>query len=149
MMVLVAATNPTCTRRAAGSHTVAGELVVPAVARCDDAASCSCARSWQGVTSGGFTGLAEVADRPELSRRQLRGGIHRLLEREGWVASIVAMVDAGDYRVDGEFIADPVAAVDLMVDDQIAVIDEICSGFREGAIVSRFGTLVAEAVRAA
>jgi hypothetical protein len=125
---------------------VDGELVTPVLLDCTDPERCRCNRSWAGLSTTGFSGLAEVADRPNLSRSELRRAIHELLDDVGWIDDAVQLTEAGDFTLDGVVIDDPVWAAERMIDDHLDQIEAICASFPVGSVLSRLGDLVAPTV---
>ncbi len=127
-------------------HAVDGELVTPVLLDCTDPANCRCNRSWAGLATVGFSALAEVADRPNLARGEVRAAVHELLDEIGWIDEMVQAIesDRGDsHDDDGD---DPVWATERMIDDHLAQIDAICASFPVGTVLSRLGDLVAPTV---
>jgi aryl-alcohol dehydrogenase-like predicted oxidoreductase len=112
----------------------------------DDPERCRCTRAWAGLSTLGFTELAEVAERPNLTRSDLRRSVHDLLDRLGYVDDIVQAHEAGEEWFEELDISDPVVAVDRIVDDHVAQVEQICSHFPVGTVLSRLGDLVAETV---
>lgn len=125
---------------------VDGELVAPVLLDCTDPDRCCCNRSWAGLSTAGFSGLAEVAERPNLTRAQVRRAIHDLLDDVGWIDEAVQLTDAGEFTLDGVVIDDPVWAAERMIDEYVEQIDAICSAFPVGAVLSRLGDLVSPTV---
>lgn len=146
MLALIAVTDPSAPLPACHGFAVAGELVVPFALDCTEPARCPCNRTWAGLATLGFTELAEVADRPNLTRTQLRRSVHDMLDALGYVDDIVQAHEAGDEWLDELDITDPVAAIDRIVEEHVAQIEQICSHFPVGTVVSRLGDLVAETV---
>lgn len=146
MLTLIAVTDPSAPSSACDGFAVAGELVVPFGLDCAEPDRCPCTRAWAGLSTLGFTELAEVAERPNLTRAELRRSVHELLDRLGYVDDIVQAHEAGEEWFEELDISDPVAAVDRIVDDHVAQIEQICSHFPVGTVLSRLGDLVAETV---
>ena len=149
MLVLIAAHDAgsrVATVPSLGGSAVEGELVTPVLIECNEPHRCPCQRSWAGLVTAGFAEVAEVADRPNLTRAQLRRAVHDLLDHVGWIADVVQAAEAGECSFDGFDVTDPVAAVDLMVDEHLAQIELVCGAFPVGTTVSRFGDLVAPTV---
>lgn len=145
MRVLIAVNQQCRVHEHQPGEAVDGELVTPVLLECTEPARCRCNRSWAGLSTTGFSGLAEVADRPNLDRAELRRAIHNLLDEVGWIADVVQAIEAD--RADGiTDVDDPVWAVECMIDDHLAQIDEICSTFPVGTVLSRLGDLVAPTV---
>ena len=120
---------------------VDGELVTPMLLECSDRASCRCDHSWAGLSTAGFADLAEIADRPNLTRAELRRAVHGLLDEIGWIDELVQQVESDPDAAP----VDPVWAAERMVDEHLAHIDEICRSFPVGTVLSRLGDLVAPA----
>lgn len=146
MLILIALTDPAAPSPASHGFAVEGELVVPFGLVCSEPHRCRCSRAWSGLSTLGFTELAEVAERPNLSLDELRRAVRSMLDRLGYVDDIVEAHEAGDEWFDGIDISDPFAAVDRIVDDHIADIESICTHFGVGTVVSRLGGLVSETV---
>lgn len=146
MLTLIALTDPSAPSPACHGFAVAGELVVPVSLCCEGTGDCRCTRSWAGLSTLGLTELAEVADRPNLTRAELRRSVHDLLDRLGYVGDIVQAHDDGERWIGDLDISDPVAAIDVIIDDHLDQIDQICAHFPVGTVVSRLCDLVAEAV---
>jgi hypothetical protein len=146
MRVLIAVNQQRRVHEHHPSEAVDGELVTPVLLECADPERCRCSRSWAGLSTTGFSGLAEVAERPNLSRADLREAIHDLLDEVGWIDEAVQLTDAGEFTLDGVVIDDPVWAAEAMIDDHLAQIDVICSTFPVGSVLSRLGDLVAPTV---
>ena len=145
MRVLIAVNQQCRVHEHQPGEAVDGELVTPVLLECTEPARCRCNRSWAGLSTTGFSGLAEVADRPNLGRAELRRAIHNLLDEVGWIADVVQAIEVD--RADGiTDVDDPVWAVERMIDDHLAQIDEICSTFPVGTVLSRLGDLVAPTV---
>jgi len=121
---------------------VDGELVTPVLLECAEPERCRCNRSWAGLSTVGFSALAEVAERPNLDRVELRRALHDLLDEVGWIDEMVQAVGADD----GDGADDPVWATERMIDDHLLQIEEICSAFPVGTVLSRLGDLVAPTV---
>jgi hypothetical protein len=119
-----------------------GELVSPVLLECTDPQRCRCSRSWAGLSTTGFSTLAEVAERPNLDRSDVRAALHQLLDELGWIDDVVQAIESDD----GDDRADPVWATERMIDEHLAQIDEICSTFAVGTVLSRLGDLVAPTV---
>lgn len=142
MRVLIAVNQQRRVHEHQPGHAVDGELVSPVLLDCTDPERCRCNRSWAGLSTVGFSALAEVADRPNLDRLELRRALHGLLEEVGWIDEMMQAIesdDAGDAD-------DPVWATERMIDDHLAQIDEICATFPVGTVLSRLGDLVAPTV---
>lgn len=128
---------------AVDGRAVDGELITPVIVACSDADCEVCRTAWFGLVSHGACETAMVVERPGVTERDLRGRLHDWLDCVGVVDRIVQASDAGDDELDGLDVTDPVAAVDVLIDDHVAEIREICRTFPVGAIVSRLGQLVA------
>jgi hypothetical protein len=146
MLVLIATHDARSSVTPLDGGAVDGELVAPVLVECDEPHRCPCRCSWAGLVTAGFSAVAEIADRPNLTRADVRRAVHDLLDRIGWIDDLVQASESGDTWFDGFDVADPVAAVDLMVDEHIAQIDQICRSFPVGTMVSRLGDLVAPTV---
>ena len=146
MLTLIAVADPAAPSPACHGFAVEGELVVPFGLDCAEPETCRCGRAWAGLSTLGFTELAEVADRPNLSRADLHGAVRGLLDRLGYVDDITEAHEAGDEWLDGLDISDPVEAIERVVEDHLARIEQICSHFPVGTVLSRLGDLVAETV---
>lgn len=145
MKVLIAVNQQHRVHEHQPGEAVDGELVTPVLLECTEPARCRCNRSWAGLSTTGFSGLAEVADRPNLDRSELRRALHNLLDEVGWIDDVVQAIEA--ERADGVTdVDDPVSAVERMIDDHLAQIDEICATFPAGTVLSRLGDLVAPTV---
>lgn len=142
MRVLIAVNLQRRVHEHQAGQAVDGELVTPVLLDCTDPVNCRCNRSWAGLSTVGFSGLAEVADRPNLDRVELRRALHGLLEEVGWIDDLMQSIEAdADVTCD-----DPVWATEQMIDDHLVQIDEICSTFPVGTVLSRLGDLVAPTV---
>ncbi len=146
MRVLIAANQQRRVHEHQSGEAVDGELVTPVLLDCSDPERCRCSRSWAGLSTTGFSGLAEVADRPNLSRGEVRRAIHELLDGVGWIDSAVQLTETGEFTLDGVVIDDPVWAAERMIDDHLDQIEAICATFPVGAVLSRLGDLVAPTV---
>lgn len=146
MLTLIAVTDPAAPSPACHGFAVAGELVVPFGLDCAEPDRCRCTRAWAGLSTLGFTELAEIVDRPNLTRAELRRSVHDLLDRLGYIDDIVQAHEAGEEWFEELDISDPVVAVDRIVDDHVAQVEQICSHFPIGTVLSRLGDLVAETV---
>lgn len=146
MLVLIALTDPAAPAAPCEGFAVEGELVVPFGLECTEPDRCRCRRSWSGLSTLGFTSLAEVAERPDLTRDDLRRSVRALFDRLGYVDDIFEAFESGDEWFEGIDISDPFEAVERIVDDHVADIELVCSHFRVGTVLSRLGGLVAEAV---
>lgn len=146
MLTLIAVTDPAAPSSLCHGFAVSGELVVPFGLDCPEPDRCRCTRAWAGLSTLGFTELAEVAERPNLTRAELCRSIHDLLDRLGYIDDIVQAHEAGEEWFEELNISDPVAAVARIVDDHVAQIEQVCSHFPVGTVVSRLGDLVAESV---
>ena len=124
---------------------VDGELVSPILLECSDPDRCRCSRSWAGLSTVGFSALAEVAERPNLDRTELRRAIHGLLDEVGWIDEMMQTIEADRAAGAGRF-DDPGWVAERMIDDHLAQIDEICATFPVGTVLSRLGDLVAPTV---
>lgn len=122
---------------------VDGEIVTPVLLDCTEPDRCRCSRSWAGLSTTGFSALAEVADRPNLTRAEVRRAVHDLLDEVGWIDDLVQAVEAGETSFDGHAVSDPVWATECMIDEHLAQIEQICASFPVGTVVSRLGDLVA------
>ncbi len=146
MLVLVATTDFRGISASDRNFAVEGELVVPVIEECPDSHCDVCTRAWFGLASHGGTTTAMVAHRPGVTEADLRRAIHEWLDCRGSIDVIVQAVEAGDCEVDGVFVDDPVVAVQVLIDEHIAIVDRICSAFPAGTLLSRIGDLVAERV---
>jgi len=144
MKVLIAVNQQRRVHEHQPGHAVDGELVSPVLLECTEPERCRCDRSWAGLSTVGFSALAEVAERPNLDRAELRRAIHGLLDDVGWIDDMVQAIEA--ERAAGNDGADPVWAAERMIDDHLAQIDEICATFPVGTVLSRLGDLVAPTV---
>jgi hypothetical protein len=142
MRVLIAVNQQRRVHEHQPGHAVDGELVTPVLLECTDPERCRCSRSWAGLSTVGFSALAEVAERPNLDRSEVRRKIHDLLDEVGWIDEVVQAIEADD----GGDADDPVWATERMIDEHLAQIDEICSTFPVGSVLSRLGDLVAPTV---
>jgi len=146
MRVLIAVNQQRRVHEHQPGEAVDGELVTPVLLDCSDPDRCRCNRSWAGLSTNGFSGLAEVAERPNLSRAEVRRAVHDLLDDVGWIDEAVQLTEAGEFTLDGVVIDDPVWAAERLIDDHLAQIDTICASFPVGAVLSRLGDLVAPTV---
>jgi hypothetical protein len=144
MRVLIAVNQQRRFHEHVPGQAVDGELVAPVVLECADPAVCGCHRSWVGLSTVGFSGLAEVAERPNLDQTVLRRAVHSLLDEIGWIDDVMQAVEAD--RVDGVAADDPVWATERMIDEHLAQIEEICASFPVGTVLSRLGDLVSPTV---
>lgn len=142
MRVLIAVNQQRRVHEHQPGHAVDGGLVTPVLLECTDPAQCRCNRSWAGLSTIGFSALAEVADRPNLDRFELRRALHGLLDEVGWIDEMVQAIEADDSGDED----DPVWAAERMIDDHVAQIEEICASFPVGTVLSRLGDLVAPTV---
>lgn len=142
MRVLIAVNQQRRVHEHQPGQAVDGELVMPVLLDCTDPAQCRCNRSWAGLSTTGFSALAEVADRPNLDRGQVRAAVHELLDEIGWIDDLVQTIESdGDGDTD-----DPVWTTERMIDEHIAQVEEICATFPVGTVLSRLGDLVAPTV---
>ena len=146
MKVLIAVNQHRRIREHRGVDAVDGEVVTPVLLECTQPERCRCSRAWAGLSTSGFAELAEVADRPNLGRAELRAAIHALLDEVGWIDEMMQAYEAGDARFDGIELTDPVWATECMVDDHLEQIERICDTFPVGTVLSRLGDLVAPTV---
>jgi hypothetical protein len=146
MRVLIAVNNQRRLQTHRPGEAVDGEIVTPVVLECTEPASCPCDHSWAGLATGGFSALAEVADRPNMTEAQLRRAIHGLLDDVGVIGGLIETIEADDVALDGGQCDDPVWAIERMIDDHVAQIEAICESFPIGAVLSRLGDLVAPTV---
>lgn len=146
MLVLIAVNQQRRVREHLPGEAVDGEIVTPVLLECTQPERCRCSRSWAGLSTTGFSGLAEVADRPNLSHSEVRRAIHDLLDEVGWIDDMMQAIDAGEATFDGIEILDPVWATESMVDDHLSQIERICETFPVGTVLSRLGDLVAPTV---
>ena len=146
MRVLIAVNEQRRVHEHQPGDAVDGELVAPVLLDCTDPARCRCNRAWAGLSTTGFSGLAEVAERPNLTRAEVRRAIHELLDEVGWIDEAVQLTDAGEFTLDGAVIDDPVWAAERMIDEHVEQIDAICAAFPVGAVLSRLGDLVSPTV---
>lgn len=143
MRVLIAVNQQRRVRNHQPGVAVDGEIVSPVVVPCTDPDGCRCDRSWVGVATTGLSALAEVVDRPNLTRAAVRAALHDLLDEVGWIDELVQAVEAGDTVFDGIEVDDPVWATEQMIDEHLRWIDTICETFPTGTVLSRLGDLVA------
>lgn len=125
---------------------VDGEIVTPVLLDCTDPTACRCNRSWAGLATAGFSSLAEVADRPNMTKGAVRAAIHGLLAEVGWIDDMVQAIEADEVEFEGAHCDDPVWVAERMVDDHLEQIEMICSSFPLGTVLSRLGDLVAPTV---
>jgi len=142
MRVLIAVNQQRRVHEHHHGEAVDGELVTPVLLECTEPERCRCNRSWAGLSTVGFSALAEVAERPNLDRVELRRALHDLLDEVGWIDEMVQTVEADD----GDDADDPVWATEPMIDDHLLQIEDICSAFPVGTVLSRLGDLVAPTV---
>ena len=140
MRVLIAVHQQRRVHEQQPGSAVDGELVTPVVVDCTEPDRCRCGRSWAGLSTRGFSGLAEVADRPNLDRVELRRLLHELLGAIGWIDDVVQEAEVDD---DAD---DPVWATERMIDAHLNQIDEICAAFPVGTVLARLGDLVSPTV---
>lgn len=143
MRVLIAVNQHHRVHDVRAGEAVDGEIVTPVLIECTEPDRCSCTSTWAGLSTTGFSALAEVADRPNLTRAEVRRAIHDLLDEVGWIDDLVQAVEAGETCFDGYPVFDPVWATECMIDDHLAQIEQICSTFPVGTVLSRLGDLVA------
>ncbi len=146
MKVLIAVNQQRRVREHRPGDAVDGEIVTPVLVECTEPERCRCSRAWAGLSTSGLSGLAEVADRPNLDRCEVRRAIHDLLDQVGWIDDLVQAVEAGETCFDGVDVTDPVWATECMIDDHLAQIEQICESFAVGTVLSRLGDLVAPTV---
>lgn len=141
MLVLIATET---TQRPAHDpvHAVDGELVAPVVLECSNPDCDECSHAWFGLVSHGPTVTAMVVDRPGVTEADLRRRVHEWLDCRGVVDVVAEAAECGGYRIDGEVIDDPVAAVAELVDDHVREIRLICANYPVGTVVTRLGSLV-------
>ncbi len=145
MKVLIAVNHQRHVHEHQPGRAVDGELVTPVLLECTDPQRCRCPQSWAGLSTIGFSPLAEVADRPNLDRFELRRAIHGLLDELGWIDEVVQAAEAA--VADGSDVeADPVWLTERMIDEHLAHIDVICAEFPVGTVLARLGDLVAPTV---
>lgn len=145
MKVLIAVNQQRRVHEHQPGQAVDGELVSPILLECTEPERCRCNRSWAGLSTVGFSALAEVAERPNLDRLELRRLVHGLLDEVGWIDDMVQAIEADRCAGVGD-VDDPVWAAERMVDEHLAQIDEICATFPVGTVLSRLGDLVAPTV---
>jgi len=143
MRVLIAVNQQRRVHEHRPGEAVDGELVTPVLLDCTEPERCRCNRSWAGLSTVGFSALAEVAERPNLDRVELRRALHDLLDEIGWIDEMVQAVEADPDEVGTD---DPVWAAERMIDDHMVQIEEICATFPVGTVLSRLGDLVAPTV---
>ncbi len=146
MKVLIAVNQHRRVREHRPGDAVDGEIVAPVLLECTEPERCRCNRSWAGLSTTGFSGLAEVADRPNLRPVEVRRAIHDLLDEVGWIDDMVQAIDAGETSFYGIEVSDPVWATECMIDDHLSQIERICETFPIGTVLSRLGDLVAPTV---
>lgn len=137
MLILVATTDKQAAMPSDRNFAVEGELVVPVIDDCVDMHCDVCRRAWFGLASHGGTTTAMVADRPGVTEADLKRAIHDWLDCKGTIDLIVQFAEEGH---------DPVAEVQGLIDDHLAVIRTICEAFPAGTVLSRLGDLVSERV---
>lgn len=142
MRVLIAVHQHSSGHEHRQGRSVDGELVTPVLLECGEPERCGCNRSWTGLSTAGLSTLAEVAERPNLEPADLRRALHGLLDEMGWIDDMMQSIEDDD----GDDVDDPVWAVERMIDDHLRQIDEICSTFPVGTVLSRLGDLVAPTV---
>jgi len=142
MRVLIAVNQQRRVHEHQPGRAVDGELVTPVLLECTQPERCRCNRSWAGLSTVGFSALAEVAERPNLDRVELRRALHGLLDEVGWIDEMMQAIEADD----SDDADDPVWATERMIDDHLVQIEEICSTFPVGTVLSRLGDLVAPTV---
>ena len=145
MKVLIAVNQQRRVHEHQPGQAVDGELVSPILLECTQPERCRCNRSWAGLSTVGFSALAEVADRPNLDRPELRRLVHGLLDEVGWIDDMVQAIEADRCAGVGH-VDDPVWVAERMIDEHLAQIDEICATFPVGTVLSRLGDLVAPTV---
>jgi hypothetical protein len=146
MRVLIAVNHQRRLQEHRPGEAVDGEIVTPVLVECTEPARCRCDRSWAGLATAGLSTLAEVADRPNMTRAEVRGAIHGLLEAVGWIDDLVQAIEADEIAFDDGECDDPVWLTERMIDDHLAHIEQICDTFPVGTVLSRLGDLVAPTV---
>lgn len=144
MRVLIAVDHPSDRfghDRAEGA--IDGELVTPVIVGCENPACVTCHGAWFGLASHGPAGAAMVVDRPGVTSADLHRRVHAWLDCLGVVDQVVQATEAGEFELGGVPVDDPVVAVDELVSDHLAEIDQICATFPIGTVLGRLGTLVA------
>jgi hypothetical protein len=106
-----------------------GELVRPLVLECCSPDDCGCGRGFPGLASSRATTSAVVCELAHMSRSDLTTAVTDSLRREGWLAN-----------VDEEIGAD-------MVEQQVALIEEIGERFPTGTVVGRHGEYIYDRAR--
>lgn len=144
MLVLIATNELQGSHPGDYSFTVEGELVTPLVHECATAEQCGCSRGFPGLASGFATTTAMVVDRHGVTGEDLRAAVFDWMDRSGWIDlfEIAARerADANDATtVAGDDVDDLIESV---IDEHLDCIDEICSAYPEGTVVTRRGTLV-------
>lgn len=126
------------------SWTVEGELVTAVVEQCSSGDRCGCARGWPGLASARATTTAMVADRPGITRDDIRDAVYDWLDRGGHLEVIreiaeLALEEEGDELVGW---ADPDDTIAAIVDEHVEVIEEICASFPAGTVLCRHGARI-------
>lgn len=126
------------------SFTVEGELVTPLASECASGERCGCTRGFPGLASGLATTTAMVADRPAVTESDLRDAVFDHLDRTGWIDLLEEAARERSDRCDEGF--DPDDDVDdlieSIIDEHVESINDICSTYPVGTVISRRGSLV-------
>jgi len=147
MLVLVATNELQGAEAGDYAWTVEGELVTPLAAECDSGGRCGCNRGFPGLASSRATTTAMVVDRPAVTVEDLRDAVYDHLDRGGWID---LLQDAERERHGPDAALEVDELVETIIDDHVETIEQVCSAFPVGTVVTRRGPLVsARSVRPA
>ncbi len=124
------------------AHTVEGELVLVEVADCGSPEECGCGRDWPGMASRKATTTAMVVDLPHLSEGDLRQAITDWLDTSGWNDLFRSAPEADGSSAGA--LDDIDEMIDVMVDEHLELIADVCESFPVGSVLERRGSMVQE-----
>ena len=139
MLVLVATKELQGERPGDYDWTVEGELVTPVAAECASSERCGCTRGFPGLASDRATTTAMVVDRPGVTPLDLRDAVYDYLDRGGWI-DLLAETEVERSGPDG--VHDLDALVDAIIDEHVESVEQVCSSYTTGTVVSRRGSLI-------
>lgn len=148
MRVLIATNELQGDARGDYAHTVEGELVTPLASECASRERCGCNRGFPGLASGKATTTAMVVDRPGIGEDDLRDAVYDYLDRSGWIdmferaAADRDLTDHDDECALCTALDDVDEMIEMIIDDHVDAIRDVCDRFVAGTVVERHGTLV-------
>lgn len=145
MLVLIATNELQGTSPDDYSFTVEGELVTPLAAECASGEQCGCDRGFPGLASGFATTTAMIAERPGVTEDDLRDAVFDWLDRTGWIDLFEETAhERGSIDDDAEFDVDGDVddLIESIIDEHVESINDICSTYPVGTVISRRGSLV-------